>query len=102
MDPAAFVCVDEAAAWGTTDEEAEEDAGEDTEEDAPEADAVTVEVLVTVTTGTEDCPAGDAGLGDPPEDVVVGDEDEGVVGVTAGGDVAVVVVPDEAPFVIVN
>lgn len=101
MDPAAFVCVDEAAAWGGTEEDAE-DAGDGAREDAPAADVVTVEVLVTVTTGTEDCPAGDAELGDPLEGVVVGDEDEGVVGVTAGGDVAVVDVPDEAPFVIVN
>lgn len=54
-------------------------------------------MLVTVTTGAEDCPAGD-----PLEGVVVEDDDEGVVGVTAGGDVAVVDVPDEAPFVIVN
>lgn len=41
-------------------------------------------------------------MGDPLEGVVVEDDDEGVVGVTAGGDVAVVGVPDEAPFVIVN
>lgn len=95
MDPAAFVCVDEAAAWGATEADVEEDAGED----VPEAETVIAEVLVTVTTGTEDCPAGEAELGDPLEDV---DDDEGVVGVTAGGDVAVVGVPDEAPFVIVN
>lgn len=98
MDPAAFVCVDEAAAWGATEADAEEDAGED----VPEAETVIAEVLVTVTTGAEDCPAGDAELGDPLEGVVVEDDDEGVVGVTAGGDVAVVGVPDEAPFVIVN